>query len=293
MDSYRQWPEDTYIWYMAADLHIPNRLLLSTKYDLMSVSKSHTEAFNITTVAKKVIRKYIFGFVQTNSSIIVASSWTCLFTFDRISRKASKFVGDCNQGLRKDGSFTEARFRQAYQIIQGLGTNKHLLFVGDGFHIRKINAKLRTVTSIFESSQRISFYDVVWNASDSNILLYATQYTINAVAISCTYEDAERHVVGSSSGYEDGNLNAAKFSGIGAIVALTEHIYFVTDKYRLRLIDFKNKRITSVCSETSDSTATGASTSTCRLNLKSANSAVLRNGTLYLGGYGISTVKGI
>ena len=186
-------------------------------------------------------------------------------------------------GGYEDGVGDEVRFNYPYGIVKDVhNPNSVLITDNSNSAIRRVNILTCTVSTILKSDTLDWPSGIIYDPTDNNYLIIATDSTIQRLSLL----DSSLDIISGSSdtyGFADGSLTEALYRGCYDIISVHPEVYIVADRYnhRQRISDIHNNKVSSIC--TGVEAHKDGSVNECQLYYP--QSLLLLNNTLYIGTY--------
>jgi hypothetical protein len=221
----------------------------------------------------------IYNFLQWNSSSIIIADYgnACIRIADRETWRTSRFAGNCTVRGYRDGD--AALFDYPWGIIKDPHSDDKIIvteYYNDA--IRQIDMNTG-ITKTLTKGHIILPLKIEYDTSSDTFLL-SSEHAI-------TRYDSSTNVItvvsgGRSAGFSDGDLAQAKFYSPRNLVLLHQRVALVadTDNHVIRVLNFDNETVSSVCIPQSSGTVDG-SAKVCKLSKPWG--LLYRDGILYVG----------
>jgi hypothetical protein len=226
----------------------------------------------------------LYNFLKLNSSaIIIADCYNyCIRVVDRETWGTSRYAGNCTSYGYRDGD--DALFGGPWGIIKDPHSDDKLIVTDSGNDaIRQLDINTRITTTLVKGGIQYP-RNIVYDSVTDTFLLSSShdisRYDSNTNVITVVSG-------GRSAGFSDGALVQAKFDYPRNLIILNERVALVADIYNsvIRVLDFNNNTVSSVCIPQSYGTRVTADGSAKTCKLAWPYGLLYRDGLLYVGQY--------
>lgn len=280
------------VYHMEVDLYEHGNILFSDGHSLkttdgnvtMNVAGSATEAGYAEGEADTARFHAITGFHQITKTEVIVINWgkNCLMKVYRSSKLAMTYAGKCTEYGFSDGRLREARFGSLISIIADR-RNPSQLIVSDVSNnaLWVIDTVTERVRTLFQSDKLEKPRGIAVDPNNINTLyitasqsqVFRLDLTTKALTLVSGKPVVERLV--------DGAFRDAIFAYPREIINLSDGVFAIAGQQsmRIRLLDFKTERVSSLCSGIKGKV--DGSVNTCQVD--TPYSLLLFNKTFYIG----------
>lgn len=276
------------VTHMAFDSFIPGNILYADVERLFSTSGRRTnsivgQSFSLTLYREGIGNNAAFltisGFYQLSESQVIVVDYgnECLRLVDRLTRRTSRWAGQCTRGGNRDGSSSTAQFQDPWGIIPDI-INASKLIITSGNALRMVDISTQNVQTLVTSAALREPKGLV-QEHDSGDIYVSIKYGV------ARYDYSARTVIriaGGVNGASDGSLLSASFKRPKGIVFVPqENLLILADDYnnKLRVLNLNTNTTSSIC--TGQIGTKSKNLRRCRMELPC--SLMLNRSTLYIG----------
>lgn len=243
------------------------------------VGKAAVEGYN-NGVGREARFRWVTGFaILSSSAVLLADQGNyCFRLMDRMTLEVTDFAGSCSSSGLRDGIGTRAKFSHISKVILDQQRPHQKVYVTDGRALRTVDINTRRVATIPSSyRQAQDSLAMVWDNTHNDSLIITTKNKVFRLSLN----GSATEVAGTDRiGFKNGQASQAQFNHSSGVAALYTNIFVLTDQnnQRLRLLDLKNKVVTSFCK---GNKFTAGPMTTCELSTPS--SVLFAGDKLYIG----------
>ena len=209
------------------------------------------------------------AFLQYNrNTLFIVDTWNfCVRAVSRLTNSTSSVAGVCTNKSFADGPFSAAKFSYVFDVVTLPADFGSAIIVADyeNRKMRKLDMKLEQVTTMTELHESPVGLTLT---PDQDAVIY-THYPGGIGMLNLSTRTAQRLINEYTYGYIDGPLPASRFNlHTYSPMFLSKTVMMIADTENgaIRLVDFTNFSVTSICAKAENLLSTrSGDVSRCRL----------------------------